>query len=70
MLLAMSALDKGSCCGSGLAAGSFLSCVCVLSSLWQAEWSRINCAAGAEPVTLSGDDGEQLGPAAGAAGMR
>lgn len=62
MILAMNALDKAVCPDIGLGPGFVVS--------KQAEWSRIHCAIGAEPVTLSGDDGEQLGSAAGVAGMQ
>lgn len=59
MILAMNALDKALCPDIGLGPGFVVS--------KQAEWSHIHC--GAEPVTLSGDDGEQLSSAAGVAGM-
>lgn len=62
MILAMNALDKALCPDIGLGPGFVVS--------KQAEWSHIHCVIGVEPVTLSGDDGEQLGSAAGVAGMR
>lgn len=58
----MNALDKALCPDIGLGPGFVV--------LKQAEWSHIHCVIGAEPVTLSGDDGEQLGSAAGVGGMR
>lgn len=42
----------------------------IMSRLKQPEWSHIHCVAGAEPVILSGDDGEQLGSAAGTVSVR